>query len=117
MLRPRYVGWLVVFLFALVLEGCHFVLPPFMQNAMAVPLDVMITYSDSASTHDTWQPEMQVACGRQEADITQIIVKTEGRVIHRLTGADVHRMLQSVPDPRKVIWQVQRHSIIPVTMR
>ena len=88
-----------------------------MQNATAAPLDVTISYTNAVVTRDTWRPEMLVACGRADTEITEVIVRSGGRVIHRLSGAEVRRVMQSVPDPRKIVWRIQRHSITPVTLR
>ena len=101
---------------ALLLGGCDPISPPFMQNATTVPLDVTISYTNSAVTRDTWRPHMQVACGRRDAEITELVVRSGGRVIHRLAGAEIRRMMQSVPDPRKVVWQIQCHAISPVAV-
>ena len=108
---------LIAILLALFLAGCDESTPPFIQNALTAPIEVSTTYTNSISTRDTWLPQMIVACGRADADISRMTIKADGRVIHRFGQADIAHMLHSVADARKVIWQVQRHSIVPVTVQ
>jgi hypothetical protein len=102
---------------ALLLAGCDPISPPFMQNALSVPIEVAIAYTDATQTHDLWQPQMTVACGRADAEILDLTVEASGHTIHHLSAADVRRMLQSVSNPRAVVWEIRRSAITPVAKR
>ncbi|SRR6266540_437685 len=108
---------LVTLSFALLLTACDPITPPFMKNALATPIDVTITYTNAVETRDTWQPQMEVACGRDDAQLTSLSVRAGRRVIHHLDQADIGRMLRSVSDPRKVVWEIRLNSIVPVPKR
>ena len=107
----------ITVLFALLVAGCDTITPPFMKNALAAPIEVSIAYTNSVETRDTWLPQMMVACGREGTEISKLTVKSDGRVIHRLDRADIAHMLRSVADPKKVVWQIQRHALVPVSNR
>jgi hypothetical protein len=106
-----------VLFFALLLAGCSPITPPFMQNAMTVPIEVTIAYTTASTTHDIWRPQMTVACGREGAEITDLRIKASGHIIHHLSAQDIKRMLRSVPDPRAVVWEIRRTQIVPVSER
>ena len=107
-------GCLVVFLSVSLLAGCSPITPPFMQNALSVPIGVAIAYTNGTESSDVWQPHMTVACGREDTEIAELAVEASGHIIHRLFPADVRRMLGSVSDPRAVVWQIRQTDIVPV---
>jgi hypothetical protein len=96
------------------LSACDPIYPPFMRNGLNAPLRVRTVYSSGEITDDEWSPQMEVSCGRKEAQVNSMSVTLEGREIHHLDQNDIIRMTKSVKDMRKVIWEIRRNQIVPL---
>ena len=97
-----------------VLGGCDPITPPFMRNGLSGPIEVKTAYSNGVITDDVWQSGMEVACGRKDATIAAMTIKAQGAVIHQLRALDIRRMERSVPDMRKVVWEIRKTEIVPL---
>jgi len=114
---PTFRSVLLLSAVAVFVAGCDTVLPPFMRNALATPIDVRIAYTNGVVTHDTWQPGIEVACGRANALPVSLSVTSAHHVLHHLDQAQITAIFGSVSDIRKIIWEIRQHAIVPVASR
>ena len=104
--------WRVACLLFLAFTGCYDrVYPPFVKNALNVPVAIKISYSNGVVVSDTWRPGERGPIGRENATITEVVIAEGNKVIVRLDANAIAAMRSTVSDERAVTWRIELHGL------
>ena len=102
-------------LFLGVVCGCYDkAYPPFVQNGLDVPVNVRISFTDGFVREDTWDPGSRGPIGRENANVTEVVIFSGGRELHLLDLKTLTEMRSSVKDERRVTWRIERDGVRPL---
>lgn len=93
------------------LTACDPAYPLFLRNGLATPITVQTTFEGSAPSEGTLRPGQTLTFLHPQGEIEHVVVFAEGRKLHDLNRQALLGMLNSVPDPRQVTWNIQSDGI------
>lgn len=111
----RLLASLVIATAAALLLACDPAYPLFVRNGLVAPVFARVTWETGVNSEFTMLPGERVAFLHSKGEIIDVVVLQDDRPLLHLDRNALLKMQSSVPDMRKVTWNIQADGIVPLT--
>lgn len=97
------------------LAGCDPGYPLVLRNGLATPITVQTNFEGEPPAEGTFRPGEELGFLHPKGDLERVVVFSGGQRLHDLNKQALLDMRNSVPDPWRVIWNIQVDGIKPLS--